>query len=199
MNKLAFSLVTFVLIGSCFAQTANMMQAGTMSPAKRILAGSLEITAVDTKYANWQSQYYSVSAWGVRVHVANTTDHEVSEKFSEADLKVTDASGKQYSISDQYQNVFAEINLNDIFGQGLQGTLLFAKNGVNAAIILKGDKTIGELSRDIDESNKANIHNTYTIKLAPRKSVTLVFLFDCPMGLPPTTLLWPKANPIDLR
>ncbi len=197
MKKLTFLLLTTVLISCGFGQQPNKNQVATAGPAKRTQqAGPLKITAVNTEYAGWQSQFNSFAAWGVRVRVQNTTDQEVSGSFGEDDLQITDASGKRYSISNLYQNVFAEINLKELSSQGLQGNLLFSDTGGNAVIFRDGDTTIGELSRAIVDAPK--IQNIYTIKLASKKSVTLVFVFDSPKESKPQTLFWPKAQPIDI-
>lgn len=200
MNRLTLLLVTAALLSSCLAQPAKT----PVNPTKSIQAGPLQITPVNTEYGAWQSPVYSlgVSAWGVRVRIANTTDKEVSESFDGADLKIADASGKQYGISDQYASIYKETNLMEMNGQGLTGVRFYAGNGLTDALIIRsGDTEIGEISRTIIDTPKMQNNYTiqYTIQLAPRKSVTLVFVFDSPREIKPVTLFWPKAKPIDLR
>ncbi|HEY1208406.1 MAG TPA: hypothetical protein VGE85_03475 [Terracidiphilus sp.] len=199
MNKLALLLVTSSLLGGCFAQKTETTHVATVSPPKSIQAGPLQITAVNTEYGIWHGQFGrdSVNAWGVRVNVVNTSDHEVSVNFAEDDLKVKDTSGKQYSLSNRYQSIFTEIIMNEIYSQRLQGNLFFADTGGNAIIIRNGDTKIGVLSRAVID--EPNIHNVYTIELSPKKGVTLLFIFESPKESKLETLFWPKANPIDLR
>jgi hypothetical protein len=196
MKRLALLVVAAAIVTCIFGQNANKKDVGTPSQAKRTQqAGPLEITAVGTEYGVWQSQFASFVGWGVRVHVRNTTDQEVSEKLDGAGLQVTNSLGKRCSISSRLDQVFAQVNLRELYSQGLQGALLFYDTG-SGVRILNGDTSIGELTGVIDVVKK---QFNFNLRLAPGKGATFVFVFDSPQESKPQTLAWPKAKPIDLE
>jgi hypothetical protein len=194
--KISRLLATAAFIACACGQNPTKKAVGVASPAKRTqLASPLEITAVATEYASWQAQSASFIAWGVRVRVRNITDKDVSEVVDGGGLHVTNASGKRCGISSSFAQVFAEINLKELYRQGLQGALLFLASGDSGVRILNGDTAIGQLTSVIDMTKK---QTNYNLHLAPGKSATLVFVFDSPQDSRPQTLAWPKAKPIDL-
>jgi hypothetical protein len=201
MNKLALLPVAAALISGCSAQKAKTTQVATVSAAKSIQAGPLQITAVDTQYDTWGwrqlslGQRSSITGWGVRVHVVNTTDKEVSEYIGPAGLQMTNGLGKKYSISDEFLFWLPHANLGQLSRQGLGGSLLLFNTG-SAVKISGGEGTVGTFVSLYDEKNKEQIMN---LQLSPKKAVALVFVFDSPQESKPQTLAWPKAKPIDLR
>jgi hypothetical protein len=204
MNKLAFLLVAATAL--CFGggQESNKEQAATVSPAKRTQqAGPLEITAVDAEYKAWGWQnvsfprgYVSITGWGVRVHVVNTTDQRVSEYAGPEGLEMTSDSGKRHSLPVEFLNNCAQINLAEIKGQRLATSLLLFNTGTVVQIGDLNGGDIGGFGSFYDEKSKQTIFN---LQLSPKKGVTLVFVFDSPKESKPQTLAWPKTNPIDLR
>jgi hypothetical protein len=201
MNKFALLLVTSALIGSCFAQNAKTPQVDTVSPAKSIQAGPLQITAVDAKYDTWGwqqlsiGQRSSITGWGIRVHLVNTTDKEVNEYIGPDGLQMTNDLGKKYSIPDEFLFWLPHANRWQFSRQGIGSSLLLFSSG-NAVKISDWEGSIGTFVSLYDEKNKKQIMN---LTLSPKKGVTLLFIFDSPPESKPQTLAWPKANPIDLR
>jgi len=185
MNKFVFLLAAAALfISNCSEQPKRTQRAGT-----------LEITAVGTEYRLWQYRDASITGWGVRVHVVNTTDQAVSENIKPASLQIMDDAGKRYSLPDNFSKICTMINLGQLSSQRLGGDLLFFNTGT-ALRIRDTNSTVGTLVGVRDKSmSKFNLE----LQLSPKKSVTLVFVFDSPKESKPQTLNWPNAKPIDLR
>jgi len=201
VNIPAFLLIAAAFVGCGAAQVSNEKQPATASPAKSIQAGPLQITAVDTQYDIWgwrqlsPGQRSNLTGWGVRVHVVNTTDKEVSEYIGPAGLQMTNALGKKYSIPDEFLFYLPHANLGELSRQGFGSSLLLFNTG-NGVKISDGEGPVGTFVSLYYEKNKEQIMN---LQLAPKKGVTLVFIFDSPQESKPQSLAWPKANSIDLR
>ena len=201
MNKFALLLVTSALIGSCFAQNAKTPQVDTVSPAKSIQAGPLQITAVDAKYDTWGwqqlsiGQRSSITGWGIRVHLVNTTDKSVSEYIGPDGLLMIDNLGKRYSLQKDFMSYFPLGNLGQLSEQSLAGDLFIFSSGFSVEI-RDDTSAVGKLTSIYNGVSNKTVLN---LELSPKKGVTLVFVFDSPQESKPQTLAWPKANPIDLR
>jgi ankyrin repeat protein len=180
-----------------------LRKAGGVVPKPATVQGAsrLEITASGAEYQAWGhynfslKQSSSTSGWGVKIKMINPTDQEVSETIDPADLRIANGVGATYSLTTESVNYCPEINLKQLSTQGLDGVMLFFDTGT-AVEIRDGNTAVGTLSRIFDEMiGKTNL----VISLSPKKSVTLVFVFDSPKESKPRTLFWPKTKPIDLK
>ncbi|MFZ1081743.1 MAG: hypothetical protein WAO19_07440 [Candidatus Kryptoniota bacterium] len=185
MNKLAFMLVMAAFLSLSCTQEAKRTQQ----------AGPFEITAVGTEYQLWRCQDGSITGWGVRVRVTNISDQQVSEYIGPVGLEITNALGKRYNIPDNFLPMFTKINLEQLSSQKLEGDLLIFDTG-SAIRILDSNTVVGTLTTILNGEKK---QTNFNLQLSPKKSVTVVFVFNSPEESPPQTLTWPKAKPIDLR
>ncbi len=186
MNKLTFLLATSALIISSCAQK---------QPKRTQMAGPLEITAVNTEYQAWQYRDASITGWGVTVHVVNTTDRTVAENIEPARLQITNDSAKHYSLPDDFSKVCTMINLGQLRAQGYAGEFFKLSTGT-AVKISDSSSDVGMLVGIRDKNTrKFNLQ----LQLSPKKSVTLVFVFDAPKESKPKTLNWPTAKAIELQ
>ena len=190
--RLTTLIALFALI-LCNARAAD-------APQKTQRVGPLEITAADSVFRDWRYQdpslrfYGSVTGWGVAVRITNVTDKEISQFVGPEGVQMTNASGKQSKLEGSSSNFWPLICREQLSAQDLDGSELALFNSGVEVTIKDATTTVGKIGGIAIEGKWR-----FTLLLAPKKSITLVYIFDSPKESKPISLTWPEAKPIDLR
>ena len=160
----------------------------------------IAIRVLDVSYTLWDCGMPGVPqsfwGWGVSVRAENSTDKEATESFQAESLHVTTALGKR-GLSGTFMSNSIACNAPQLVAQGLDGSLTFSANGFDTGVdIRKGATAVGNLTSSYDQQVK---QYKFRLSLLPMQGVTLVFIFDSPKDVKPGSLLWPNADPIELK